>query len=144
MSPRRLSLLAALLPLFYGTLFIQTYAHAIRTSHPLSSMGFVEGNGVAGNAATKGHVPLDVDGYPVAPAELELEQVHIYVRHGASIILFLVPLPRSESASPYVNRRTHTSRCAYGRTSREYPGELDVLQNSAPVPRCSRRCKFQG
>ncbi|PCH44871.1 phosphoglycerate mutase-like protein [Wolfiporia cocos MD-104 SS10] len=29
-----------------------------------------------------GHVPLDVDGYPVAPPELELEQVHIYVRHG--------------------------------------------------------------
>ncbi|RPD65713.1 phosphoglycerate mutase-like protein [Lentinus tigrinus ALCF2SS1-7] len=30
----------------------------------------------------KGHVPLDVDGYPVAPPELELEQVHIYIRHG--------------------------------------------------------------
>ncbi|PIL27692.1 hypothetical protein GSI_10845 [Ganoderma sinense ZZ0214-1] len=43
---------------------------------------FVEGNGVAGNSVTKGHVPLDVDGYPVAPAELELQQVHIYVRHG--------------------------------------------------------------
>lgn len=28
-------------------------------------------------------VPLDVEGYPVAPAGLELEQVHIYVRHGA-------------------------------------------------------------
>lgn len=28
--------------------------------------------------------PLDVDGYPVAPAGLELEQVHVYVRHGAS------------------------------------------------------------
>lgn len=27
-------------------------------------------------------VPLDVDGYPVAPPELQLEQVHIYVRHG--------------------------------------------------------------
>ncbi|KAM5532142.1 hypothetical protein V8D89_014167 [Ganoderma adspersum] len=82
MSSRRLSLLAALLPLFYGTLFIQTYAHAIGTSDSLSSMGFVEGNGVASKAATKGHVPLDIDGYPVAPAELELKQVHIYVRHG--------------------------------------------------------------
>lgn len=29
-------------------------------------------------------VPLDVDGYPIAPACLELEQVHVYVRHGAS------------------------------------------------------------
>lgn len=29
--------------------------------------------------------PLDVEGYPVAPPELELEQVHIYVRHGTYI-----------------------------------------------------------
>lgn len=28
-------------------------------------------------------VPLDVENYPVAPAELALEQVHIYIRHGA-------------------------------------------------------------
>ena len=25
---------------------------------------------------------LDVDGYTVAPAVLELEQVHVYIRHG--------------------------------------------------------------
>ena len=31
-----------------------------------------------------GALPLDVDGYPVAPPELELEQVHLYIRHGAS------------------------------------------------------------
>lgn len=30
----------------------------------------------------QGHVPLEVDGYPVAPPELALQQVHIYVRHG--------------------------------------------------------------
>ncbi|KAH9897039.1 phosphoglycerate mutase-like protein [Cubamyces lactineus] len=40
------------------------------------------GNQRADRAVKKGHVPLDVDGYPVAPPELELEQVHIYVRHG--------------------------------------------------------------
>ncbi|KAF5351267.1 hypothetical protein D9756_008388 [Leucocoprinus leucothites] len=27
-------------------------------------------------------VPLDVEGYPATPAGLELEQVHVYVRHG--------------------------------------------------------------
>lgn len=27
-------------------------------------------------------VPLDVQQYPVAPAGLELEQVHVYMRHG--------------------------------------------------------------
>jgi nitrate reductase cytochrome c-type subunit len=27
-------------------------------------------------------VPLDVKGYPIAPQDLKLEQVHVYVRHG--------------------------------------------------------------
>jgi acid phosphatase len=27
-------------------------------------------------------VPVDVDGYPIAPKGLKLEQVHVYVRHG--------------------------------------------------------------
>lgn len=27
--------------------------------------------------------PLDVERYPVAPDGLQLEQVHVYVRHGA-------------------------------------------------------------
>ena len=31
---------------------------------------------------TPGHVPLDVEKYPVAPDNLALEQVHVYVRHG--------------------------------------------------------------
>jgi len=30
-----------------------------------------------------GHVPLDVKNYPVAPPTLQLEQVHLFVRHGA-------------------------------------------------------------
>jgi len=34
------------------------------------------------NIKTPGHVPLDVEGYPVAPENLALEQVHVYVRHG--------------------------------------------------------------
>ncbi|KAH9849601.1 phosphoglycerate mutase-like protein [Lenzites betulinus] len=40
------------------------------------------GNGDATGPVTRGHVPLDVEGYPAAPPELELQQVHIYVRHG--------------------------------------------------------------
>ena len=32
-------------------------------------------------------VPLEVDGYAVAPQNLQLEQVHIYVRHGAFLKL---------------------------------------------------------
>jgi acid phosphatase len=46
------------------------------------------GNGTVG-VSTKTYeyrypqLPLDVDGYPIAPEGLKLEQVHIYVRHGA-------------------------------------------------------------
>jgi hypothetical protein len=29
-----------------------------------------------------GSIPLDVEGYPVAPPALHLEQVHMFVRHG--------------------------------------------------------------
>ncbi|TBU47055.1 phosphoglycerate mutase-like protein [Dichomitus squalens] len=82
MSPRHSSLLVALLPLFYGVLILQTYAHTIGESDTRSNMGIWGANGVAGKAPKKGHVPLDVDGYPAAPAELELQQVHVYVRHG--------------------------------------------------------------
>ena len=32
--------------------------------------------------------PLDVEGYPQAPAGLDLEQVHVYVRHGVSRLYF--------------------------------------------------------
>lgn len=34
-------------------------------------------------------VPLEVEGYPAAPPELQLEQVHVYVRHGTSPVLSL-------------------------------------------------------
>ena len=33
-------------------------------------------------------VPLDVEGYPEAPSGLQLEQVHLYVRHGELQTLF--------------------------------------------------------
>ena len=32
-------------------------------------------------------LPLEVDGYAVAPRNLQLEQVHIYVRHGAFLMI---------------------------------------------------------
>lgn len=37
-----------------------------------------------------GSIPFDVDGYPVPPPELELEQVHLYVRHGEPFILLVL------------------------------------------------------
>lgn len=41
-------------------------------------------NGLNAPHSGPGTVPLDVERYPQPPPELELEQVHIYVRHGKS------------------------------------------------------------
>jgi hypothetical protein len=38
------------------------------------------------NIRTPGHVPLDVESYPIAPDNLVLEQVHVYVRHGRQMV----------------------------------------------------------
>ncbi|CDO75738.1 hypothetical protein BN946_scf184921.g14 [Trametes cinnabarina] len=71
-----------LLQLLYGTVIAQSYAHSIEPLDSGIDMGLLGGGKANNNSVKRGHVPLDVDGYPVAPSELELEQVHIYVRHG--------------------------------------------------------------
>ncbi|KIK02827.1 hypothetical protein K443DRAFT_677290, partial [Laccaria amethystina LaAM-08-1] len=49
-------------------------------------------------------VPFDVAGYPVAPPNLQLEQVHVYVRHGTRQF----PITRLRQSLIFVeNRRTH-------------------------------------
>lgn len=30
-----------------------------------------------------GRIPLDIEKYPVAPSMLQLEQVHLFIRHGS-------------------------------------------------------------
>ncbi|KAI0746993.1 phosphoglycerate mutase-like protein [Daedaleopsis nitida] len=72
---------SSILRLLYCALLLHAYAYAIGDETPDTDMGIL-GSGGASRVPKKGHVPLDVDGYPVAPPELELEQVHIYVRHG--------------------------------------------------------------
>jgi len=49
-----------------------------------------------------GHIPLDVENYPVAPSSLQLEQVHLFIRHGAFRQAFVYPL----SHSLYIGERT--------------------------------------
>lgn len=50
------------------------------------SLGMVEDGATGIPAKTYEYrypqVPLDVDGYPIGPEGLQLEQVHVYVRHG--------------------------------------------------------------
>lgn len=83
----------SILQLLYGTLLVQTYAHIIDKAEPGTGMG-LPGNGHGGSAVARGHVPLDVEGYPAAPPELELQQVHIYVRHGTSCFAHLTRTAR--------------------------------------------------
>lgn len=43
-----------------------------------------DGQTISSNAPRPPQVPLDVERYPVAPPGLELQQVHVFVRHGES------------------------------------------------------------
>ena len=51
--------------------------------------------------------PLDVEGYPQAPSGLDLEQVHIYVRHGVSRVHLLIPF--THLALVFLGERTPVS-----------------------------------
>jgi acid phosphatase len=60
--------------------------HKAEQDMPLDAM-----NTPKGVPSTPGYrypqVPLEVDGYTLAPDKLQLEQVHIYVRHGAFLLV---------------------------------------------------------
>ncbi|KAK7683555.1 hypothetical protein QCA50_013390 [Cerrena zonata] len=56
--------------------------------------------------------PLDVDNYPVAPPDLKLEQVHIYVRHGERTPVGV------RMASPPASIPEHWSLCTTARRFR--------------------------
>jgi hypothetical protein len=47
------------------------------------------GQTTTSNAQRLPQIPLDVEQYPVAPCGLELEQVHVFVRHGTSLQFLL-------------------------------------------------------
>ena len=52
-----------------------------------------------------GHIPLDVENYPVAPSTLGLKQVYLFIRHGALGQSFVCLL----SHSLYTGERTPVS-----------------------------------
>ena len=70
-------------PLLPHLLFLSLLAFVL--GEPPSQMSPVSTSAGGAYAAASHPVarPLDVDGYPLAPPELALEQVHVYVRHGA-------------------------------------------------------------
>ena len=67
-------------------------------------------------------VPFDVAGYPVAPQNLQLEQVHVYVRHGT----YQISHYRLRQSVIFVeNRRTHPGWCPTCRPSSKHSRTLD-------------------
>lgn len=58
---------------------LTNYAHETMA---IGLPGSAPANTTTGAAHPGLRVPLDVDNYPVAPSDLTLEQVHVYVRHG--------------------------------------------------------------
>lgn len=54
-----------------------------------SDMSKDAGPSTSAAKAFNGSVPLNIEAYPVAPPELELEQVHVYIRHGTRPSLYM-------------------------------------------------------
>ncbi|KAG9311769.1 phosphoglycerate mutase-like protein [Chiua virens] len=66
-----------------------------------------------GNTSLLVGEPLDVEGYPQAPSGLDLEQVHVYVRHGER-----TPV-RTRMADPPASIPEHWQMCSVARRFRE-------------------------
>ncbi|KAI8986698.1 phosphoglycerate mutase-like protein [Trametes punicea] len=90
-------------------------------------MGFF-GSGNASSTLKRGHVPLDVDGYPVAPPELELQQVHIYVRHGERTPVGV------RMADPPANIPEHWMFCNTARQFRAAVASATAEEGEASMP----------
>lgn len=78
------------------------------------------------NIKTPGHVPLDVEKYPVAPDNLALEQVHVYVRHGVCC----VPSAHRRVLTNTSRRRTHARQ---GQDDRLYSTAMADLSRREAV-----------
>lgn len=83
-------------------------------------------------------VPLDVKGYPIAPNELKLEQVHVYVRHGMLKYCPVLRLDLKESRRRAIACR-HSSRFIYTRALDNVQNRPSVQKSCIGKPRRSRR-----
>ncbi|KAI0064916.1 phosphoglycerate mutase-like protein [Artomyces pyxidatus] len=79
------------------------------------------------------YAPLDVEGYPVAPADLELEQVHVYVRHGER-----TPVSVRMSGAP-ANIPEHWLMCKEARRFRAAVADTLPTSSELYVKRISER-----
>ncbi|KAI9568107.1 phosphoglycerate mutase-like protein [Boletus coccyginus] len=84
-----------------------------------------KGSGRVGVSLLVGE-PLDVEGYPQAPSGLDLEQVHVYVRHGER-----TPV-RTRMADPPASIPEHWQMCSQARRFREAVNSMTTLSGSYP------------
>ncbi|KAH8115945.1 phosphoglycerate mutase-like protein [Phellopilus nigrolimitatus] len=78
--------------------------------------------------------PLDIDAYPVAPSELSLEQVHVYVRHGER-----TPV-RVRMSDPPASISAHWNLC---RTARQFRASVATFGDAVlDSPRSSDGVDF--
>ncbi|KAJ7755374.1 histidine phosphatase superfamily [Mycena maculata] len=70
--------------------------------------------------------PLDVKGYPVAPRDLQLEQVHVYVRHGERT-------PVGIRLAPFIPE--HWIMCKTGHQRRNHEDLEEILRTRRVVER---------
>lgn len=94
-------------------------------------------NGTTSNKATETalrspQVPLDVEHYTIAPLGLQLEQVHVYVRHGIS---YFLPAPHKVVIS--TSRRTHPCWSPHGYPTSINTRTLGDVQDSPSFSSCS-------
>jgi len=76
-------LLSSLPPVIAFSLGVVALSVAPGISSVYASMGSTgHASPNSSHDSKSGHMPLDVGGYPVAPPDLDLEQVHVYIRHG--------------------------------------------------------------
>ena len=91
--------------------------HSVDTSPkemPLSGMSPPKDEQDVPSMTSKaGHqIPLEVDDYAVAPPNLQLEQVHIYVRHGGFILTLLKVIHQFIFGFMHCSRGTHAGWCS--------------------------------
>ncbi|ETW75848.1 hypothetical protein HETIRDRAFT_53924 [Heterobasidion irregulare TC 32-1] len=94
----------------------------------LGGGGNASGGGGGGARYRAPRPPLDVAGYPVAPRELELEQVHVYVRHGerTPVSVRMSDAPASIPEHWIMCKQARRFRAAVAGRDPHSPGELDV------------------
>ncbi len=97
--------------------------------------------GLAGISAYS-QVRLNADEYPLAPENLELEQVHVYVRHGACPSGLHLQGDSRLTHCRIKSRRTHTGGCPPGRTACFHTRALEYVSHRPQVPGSSIKCSW--